>query len=194
MKKQITSADILSAQDFAQNRSEHRQKIIQIKKNRRVALGPDVTIYFENFDTLLWQIQEMLHIEKGGEEQLQDELQAYNPLVPQSNELVATVMIEIEDPLRRKTTLQQLGNFEDHLLLRFNSHILSGRPEQDIERTNSDGKTSSVHFIHWTFTPEQIHEFCHESCDIILECTHPHYSHKVVLSENTRQILMKDFE
>lgn len=194
MKKHIEKKDILSFEDFAKTRSAQRKKIIDLKKNRRVHLGKDVTVYFENYDTLLWQIQEMLHVEKGGDEQMADELAAYNPLVPQGQELVATVMIEIEDPVRRKATLHQLGNFEDHLALRFSNHTIKGQPEQDTERTNEQGKTSAVHFIHWSFTPQQITQFSTPGCDVIVECTHPNYSCKALLPEEVRQALIKDFE
>lgn len=193
MKKQITKSDLLSLEDFAKVRAEKRAEVVALKKNRRISLGPDVTLYFENYDTLLWQIQEMLYIEKGGEDQIQDELMAYNPLVPQGHELVSTVMIEIDDPIRRATTLASLGNFENHLLMRFGPHSTQGIPEADMERTTEEGKTSSVHFIHWPFTPEMILAFKAPGCDVIIECTHPLYRHKVVLTDTVRQALMNDF-
>ena len=193
MKKQITKSDLLSLEDFAKIRAEKRTEIVALKKYRRVALGPDVTLYFENHDTLWWQIQEMLYIEKGGEDQIQDELAAYNPMVPQGNELVSTVMIEIDDPIRRASTLASLGNFENHLLMRFGSHSAQGVPEDDMERTTEEGKTSSVHFIHWPFTPKMILAFKAPECDIIIECTHPLYHHKVILTDSVRLALMKDF-
>lgn len=193
MKKQITKSDLLSIEDFSKIRPEKRKEMIENKKHRRVGLGPDVTIYFENYETLLWQIQEMLYIEKGGEEQIQDELMAYNPLVPQGRELVSTVMIEIEDPIRRAETLAGLGNFENHLVLRFGSHLVQGVPEDDLERTTEEGKTSSVHFIHWPFTAEMILAFKGNDCDIILECTHPSYHHKVLLPNNVHSAVIKDF-
>lgn len=194
IKKQIHPTDILPNDEFVKIRNDYRKKIIEIKKNRRAPLGADVTFYFENYDTLLWQIQEMVYREKGGEKQILDELSAYNPLVPQGHELVATVMIEIDDPLRRNKTLHQLGHFEDHLVIRFASHQIKGQPETDTERTNEMGKTSSVHFIHWAFSKEQIEDFASPGCDVIIECTHPNYSQKALLPEATRQVLIKDFE
>jgi hypothetical protein len=98
MKKEITPADILPYETYAKERKARRAAITAMKKNRRVEVGPYATFYFENYDTMFQQIQEMLHIEKGGAEQLEDELRAYNPLIPQGNELVATIMFEINDP------------------------------------------------------------------------------------------------
>src|SRR4051794_24000297 len=109
MKKRLTKADLLSLDDFTKIRAQKRQEIIDIKKNRRVPLGLEATLFFENYDTLWWQIQEMLYIEKGGDAQVNDELLAYNPLLPQGQELVATFMIEIDDPIRRAEVLGKLG-------------------------------------------------------------------------------------
>lgn len=189
----ITKDDIIDTETFAQRRSVWRQEILDIKKNRRVALGSDVTLYFENLQTLLWQIQEMLYIEKGGEAQLEDELAAYAPLVPNGQELVSTVMIEIPDSDRRAMVLAQLGHFEFSLVLRFAGHTIQGVPEDDLERTNADGKTSSVHFIRWPFTINQIHDFKTQDPDIIIECTHPNYEHKAVLSRGVQISLAQDF-
>lgn len=194
IKKHIQPTDIMPNDEFTKIRDNYRKKIIELKKNRRVSLGPDVTFYFENYETLLWQIQEMVYREKGGEEQIRDELTAYNPLVPQGQELVATVMIEIDDPVRRHTTLHQLGHFEHHLVIRFGSHQIQGQPETDTERTNEQGKTSSVHFIHWLFTKDQLSDFVKEGCDVILECTHPQYLQKTLLPETIRKALISDFE
>lgn len=194
MKTKITEADILPLDVFSNIRSEKRREILDIKKNRRVPLGPDVTIYFENYQTLLWQIHEMLYIEKGGDEQIQDELTAYNPLVPQGQELVATVMIEIDNPQRRSEALSQLGHFENSLVMRFGPHTIHGKPEEDLDRTNEKGKTSSVHFIHWPMTQEQIQTFCQPGNDVIIECTHPKYSQKTILPEAVRLSLSGDFE
>jgi hypothetical protein len=192
MKTAIKKSDLLSLEEFAKIRPKKRQEMIQMKKKRRVSLGPDVTVHFENYATLWWQIQEMLYIEKGGEEQIEDELSAYNPLVPQGNELVSTIMIEIEDPIQRTKNLAVLGHFEHHLLMRFGPHIIHGVPEEDMERTTETGKTSSVHFIHWPFTPDMISTFKSPGCDVILECTHPRYAHKALVPEEVRSALMGD--
>src|SRR6185437_1915776 len=100
-KRRITRADIMPLADYTRERAERRRRITEVKRKRRVAVGPFATFYFENYETMWQQIHEMLYIEKGGEEQIEDELRAYNPLIPQGNELVATVMFEIDDAVRR---------------------------------------------------------------------------------------------
>src|SRR5262249_49496522 len=103
--RHITAADILPAADYAKRRKELRADIVAMKRRRRLQVGPYATLNFENFDTMRMQVQEMLHIEKGGAEQLPGELAAYNPLIPNGHELVATVLFEIDDPVRRGTFL-----------------------------------------------------------------------------------------
>jgi len=193
MKRQITKEDLLSLEEFTKIRSQKRQEILAIKKNRRVILGPEATLFFENFDTLWWQIQEMLYIEKGGEAQIADELSVYNPLMPQGQELVATFMIEIDDPIRRAQVLGSLGGIEYHLSMRFASHILVAIPEENPNRTTDSGKTSAIHFIRWVFTPEQVADFSKPQQDIIIEVTHPQFRFKTRLVEAVRLALRKDF-
>lgn len=192
MKRSITKDDLLPLDEFAKVRSQKRREMIEIKKNRRASVGPDVTLYFENFETLRWQIQEMLYIEKGGEAQIEDELLAYTPLVPQGHELVATLMIEIDDPVRRTRVLSELGGIEYHLCLRFAGHTLKAIPEEDPNRTTASGKTSSVHFLRWQLTPDQAVDFSIPHQDIIVEITHPHYSYKTLLPDPVRASLSRD--
>ena len=100
-KRQIEKEDLIHEDIYVQERKQIRKNLVEFKKNRRIALGPYATFYFESFETMLAQVQEMLHIEKGGEEQLKDELEAYNPLVPNGKELTATLMFEIDNPVSR---------------------------------------------------------------------------------------------
>lgn len=193
MKKKITRDDILDLSEFEKVRLQRRQEILGLKRKRRIALGPDATIFFESYDTMWWQVHEMLRIEKGGEEQIADELAAFNPLIPQGNELVATMMIEIGDAQRRAEVLAGLGGIEDSLKIRFAGHEVTGQAEDDIDRTTADGKASSVQFIHFIFTPEQVVDFCSESLDVVIECNHPNYLHKAILPNDTHAELMKDF-
>lgn len=194
MKKKITKEDLLSLEEFSKIRTQRRHQTIQIKKNRRVPLGPNATLFFENDQTLWWQIQEMLYIEKGGDAQMEDELLAYNPLLPQGQELVATFMIEIDDPALRAEVLGNLGGIEHHLTFRFAGHTITGRPEEDLNRTTDSGKTSAIHFIHWDFTKEQIAEFSKPHQDIIIEVTHPDFTFKTLMNETVRVALQSDFE
>ena len=199
MKRKLQQSDILSPQEFIKTRPQKHQEILGLKKNRRLSLGPDMMLYFENDQTLLWQIHEMLRIEKGGDEQIADELSAYNPLIPQkqsdgSAELVATMMIEINDLERRVQTLRLLTHIEQMISLRFADHLIKATPEDEEGRTAEDGKTSSIHFLRFLFSVEQIESFKQSNQDIILEVTHPHYTHKTLISENIRKALNIDFD
>jgi hypothetical protein len=194
MKKELTKEDLLSLEEFTKIRAQKRQETIALKKNRRVPLGSEATLFFENFDTLWWQIQEMLYIEKGGEAQIEDELLAYNPLLPQGQGLVATFMIEIDDPSRRAQVLGMLGGIERHLCFRFAGHTVTAIPEGDPNRTTESGKTSAIHFVHWTFTKEQIVDFSKPHQDVIVEVTHPRFPLKTVMAESVRKALQEDFE
>ena len=193
MKKEITPADILPYATYAKERKERRAAIAALKKDRRVAVGPHATFYFENYDTMFQQIHEMLHIEKGGDEQVADELRAYNPLIPQGNELVATVMFEIEDPVRRDAFLRQITWVEKHLYIDVGGEQVMGEAELDVERTKADGKTSSVHFVHFRFTPEQIAKFRDPAVPVMAVVGHENYHHMAMLPPATRQALAKDF-
>jgi len=190
----ITRDDILPMEKYAAERSEQRKQMTALKKNRRVAVGPDATFYFESYATMWYQIHEMLHVEKGGEEQIADELEAYNPLIPKGNELVATMMFEIEDPDRRDRILRQLGGVEETVTMTVGNEIIKAVPESDIERTKSDGKTSSVHFLHFPFTESQIEPFKQAGEKIVLGIGHEHYAHMTILPEASRASLSEDFD
>lgn len=192
-KQEITRDDIMPIGEYVKVRKQMRQDLLAIKKPRRVEIGPVATCYFECYETMRHQIQEMLYIEKGGEEQIADELSAYNPLVPKGEELVATVMFEIDDPVRRKNFLSRLGGVEETMFLQFAGETVKGVPEADVDRTNAEGKASSVQFIHFPFTAGQIAKFREAGTQVVLGFTHPSYSHMVVLAEETRAALAGDF-
>lgn len=192
-RHELTTADILPWAEYAKERAEHRKRLTAIKRNRRVEVGPYVTFYFENFDTMWIQVQEMLHIEKGGAAQLADELAAYNPLIPKGKELVATFMIEIDDALRRARVLAQLGGVEETASIEVGGERVVGKAEQDQDRTTAEGKASSVQFVHFPFTDAQIAKFKEPNTRVILGLSHPNYSHMAVLSEATRAALAGDF-
>ena len=141
-KHEITHGDILAPETYAAERKARRSQMVEVKRHRRMEVGPVCTFYFENYETMWHQIHEMLFIEKGGEEQIEDELRAYNPLIPKGNELVATVMFEIDDPIRRKAFLSRLGGVEETAFLEFAGHRVVGTPEADVDRTSADGKAS----------------------------------------------------
>ena len=191
-KTVIDRNDVLMPDAYVKVRKQLKQELVALKKNRRVEIGPVATCYFECYETMLHQINEMLYIEKGGEEQLQDELDAYASLVPNGQELTATVMFEIDDPIRRRNFLSKLGGVEETMFIRFGEEEVKGIPEDDIDRTTADGKASSVQFIHFPFSPQQIKGFM-ESDQIIMGFSHAEYAHMVVLGKATQQALSADF-
>jgi hypothetical protein len=194
MKKHVlTEADILPAAEYARNRTEWRRKVAEKKRNRRLAVGPYVTFYFESYETMWLQVQEMVYIEKGGAEQVPGELEAYNPLIPNGTELTATFMIEIDDPIRRKRVLDGLGGIEETAFLRVGGETIRGMAEADQDRTTADGKASSVQFVHFRFTAEQIAAFSTEGAEVVLGFTHPAYGHMAAVPEAVRAELTSDF-
>jgi hypothetical protein len=193
LKTTITREDILSLEDFVKVRKDKRAEVVATKKNRRVGVGPFCTFYFENYTTMWWQIHEMLFIEKGGEEQIADELAAYEPLVPKGSELVATFMIEVDDAVRRPAVLAQLTNIDQKIVLEFGAHKIRAVPEDDAERNRADGKTSSVHFLRFPFTAEQITAFRTPGTRVLLGIEHENYGHIAVMPEAVRENLSGDF-
>ena len=191
--RQITPADLIPDAEYARQRRERRMALLPIKRLRRVELGPVCTLIFESYDTMLFQVQEMLLTERGGAEQVPDELAAYNPLIPQGSELVATVMFEIDDPVRREATLARLGGVEDTFFLQVGDSRAPGLPEGDVERTREDGKTSSVHFLRFPLTADQIARFRDPATQILIGSSHEAYSHLAGLTPATRAELAKDF-
>jgi hypothetical protein len=192
-QRQITKADLLPDAEFAKVRAERRKALLPTKRLRRIDLGPICSFYFESFETMLFQVQEMLLIEKGGDAQLADELAAYNPLIPQGSELVATVMFEIEDEVRRAATLARLGGVEDHFFVQVGEDRMMGIPEGDVERTREDGKTSSVHFLRFGLQPEHLAQFRDPAVTVAIGCAHESYGHLALLSPATRAELARDF-
>ncbi len=192
-KTEITRADLLPLSVYEGQRKERRARMAAYKKNRRVEVGPFATFYFESYETMLHQIHEMLCIEKGGDAQVQDELEVYNPLIPKGRELVATVMFEIEDPERRARELARLGGAEDKIYLVVAGRRVAGKPVGNEERTREDGKTSAVHFMRFDLAPDQIAAFRQPGADIVVEFAHPNYGHMARLGEATRAALAEDF-
>ena len=192
-KREIHKSDIIPIDTYVKDRKELRKKIVNFKKNRRVALGPYATFYFESYETMLAQVQEMLYIEKGGDEQLHDELIAYNPLIPNGKELTATLMFEIDNPISRAAFLGKVGGIEEMVFMKINGETVKAVPEEDVERTSAEGKASSVQFIHFNFTDEQIQKFKSSDVDIELGMDHREYSHTTKLSKENIASLSADF-
>ena len=192
-QKIIQKSDLLAPDVYEKNRRQMRKELVEFKKDRRVPLGPYATFYFECYETMLAQVQEMLHIEKGGDEQLNDELTAYNPLIPNGKELVSTLMFEIDNPVIRATFLGKLGGVEENVFIKIDNDIIYGKPEIDVDRTSAEGKASSVQFIHFDFDQNQISKFKGNNVSIELGIDHKEYSHSTKLSESTIKALSSDF-
>lgn len=193
-KRQLTRADIMPVGDYAAVRRERRREITELKRRRRLEVGPFATFNFENYATMWQQVQEMLYIEKGGEAQIADELEAYNPLIPQGRELVATVMIEIDEPVRRANVLARLGGIEDTAFLEIGGERISGEADPTRENTSPEGKASSVQFIRFPFTAAQIAQFRKPGARILAGFDHPNYGHLTVVPEAVRAALAEDFD
>lgn len=193
-EKQITRDDVLEMSAYRAIRATKRAEMVAIKRDRRVAVGPDATFYFESHDTMWWQIHEMLYIEKGGEEQIPDELAAYNPLIPQGRELIATLMFEIDDPDRRKIVLSSLGGVEEACVLSIAGKEIVGVAEADLDRTTADGKASSVQFVHFTLSDAQADAFKQPETQVMLGINHPNYGHMAILSGPVRTALSADLD
>ena len=191
--KIVEKTDLLPAATYIKDRKKIRKDLVELKKNRRLQLGPYATFYFESFETMLGQIQEMLHIEKGGDEQLKDELAAYNPLVPKGNELVTTLMFEIDNPITRADFLGKVGGIEEKVYLKVGGESIKAIPETDVDRTSAEGKASSVQFLHFVFSEKQIKKFKDLSTEIIIGIDHNLYNHKEKVLDNIRGSLIKDF-
>lgn len=192
MKRAISRDDIMPMDRYAAERKALRGQLVAMKRHRRMAVGPDCTFYFENYETMWHQVHEMLYIEKGGEEQIPDELAAYNPLIPKGRELVATVMFEIEDPVRRQAFLSKLGGIEEAAFLQIGEESILGRPETEVDRTSAAGKASSVQFLHFPLTDAQAARFKTGRDQVLIGFRHPGYGHMAVMSDEVRQALGQD--
>ena len=191
--KIIDTKDILPNDEYGLIRKEKRNKILSYKKLRRISVGPYATFYFESYRTMLYQIQEMLFVEGAPDGQLEDELIAYNPLVPQGSDLVTTLMFEINDERIRTAFLSSIGNVEEYIFIMVGDEKIKARFEDDIERTNSKGKASSVHFLHFDFSDIQKNEFLSKRSKVCLGIEHASYSHIAILNEENIKTLSSDF-
>jgi hypothetical protein len=189
--RKIVPEDLLSAAEYEAQRKTLKANLLPLKKLRRVEVGPFATFYFENYATMWLQVQEMLRIEKGGDEQVPGELSAYNPLIPQGDELIATMMLEIEDSERRNKILLTLGGIEETVFMEIGHERINATPTEYDDRTTADGKTSSVHWLRFRLTPDQIARFIKQR--VVLGVGHRNYGHMAVLGDETKETLAKDF-
>jgi hypothetical protein len=192
-QRTIIVQDILSADQYQAVRADKKAEAIERKKLTRMSVGPNATILFETWDSMWLQIQEMLRIEKGGEVQIPDELAAYAPMVPNGSELTATVLFEIDDPVRRDRFLRSIGGVENHLAIEVAGQLVRARPEGDIERTRErDNKASAVHFFHFDFTPEAIAVWKSGQGNAMVMIDHPNYGHAALVCAASREFLARE--
>jgi len=193
-KHEITRGDIMAMDDYAKVRRDRRHTITEVKRHRRLGVGPHATFYFESFETMWMQIHEMLFIEQGGEAQIDDELAAYNPLIPKGRELVATMMIEIDDEAQRRALLSRLGGVEATIELSLGERVIKAVAEADIDRTTADGKASAVHFVHFPFSDDDVARFRDPAVRLTLGITHVAYGHLAIVPDAMRAALAADFD
>ena len=189
----IEKSDILSRDEYKSKRKGLREKMVLRKRFRRVDIGPYVTMYFENKDTIVHQINEMVYIENGGEEQINDEILAYKSLIPDGQELVATVMIEIDNPIKRAEFLSKMGGFEETINIKLHDQEIKGKAELDGDRTTADGKASSVQFVHFEFDEEAVKSIKNNIDNVSISINHEGYRHSAILNTDTVKELIKDF-
>ena len=194
LKKRLTRADILPIEQYVRERREHRRRVSEIKRNRRVEVGPFCAFYFENANTMWHQIHEMLYIERGGEAQITDELAAYNPMIPDGSDLSATMMVEIEEPLRRDAMLHRLGGIEHRTFLMLGGERVAGVADATRENTSPDGKASAVQFLKFPLSVAQKEKFRDPAVPAMLGIDHPAYGHMATISGATRRALADDLE
>ena len=194
-RRALTRADIMDMADYARVRRERRAAITALKRRRRLAIGPFATFHFECFETMWMQVHEMLHIERGGEEQIAGELEAYNPLIPRGDALIATLMLEIDDPGRRERELYRLADIEGSVRMDVGGAVVAAEPiEDEVARTSEDGKTSSIHFLRFPFPPAEAAQFRTPGTRVVLGIEHPAYGHLAVMPEETRVALADDLD
>ena len=193
-QRQLTRDDFLPPAEYQPVRRERRRRLSEVKRQRQVEIGPIAIIHFENLETVRHQIQEMLYIEKGGDAQLKEELEAYGPLIPQGTELVATVMFEIDDPVRRGAELMRLGGIENHAYIDVDGQRVRSEPDPTRENTSAEGKASAVQFLKFTFALDLISRFKTPGAQIFVGFDHPNYAHMIALPDSARSALAEDFD
>jgi len=193
-QRQLTRDDFLPPAEYQPVRRERRLRLSEVKRQRQVEIGPIAIMHFENLETVRHQIQEMLYIEKGGDAQLKEELEAYGPLIPQGTELVATVMFEIDDPVRRGAELMRLGGIENHAYIDVDGQRVRSEPDPTRENTSAEGKASAVQFLKFTFALDLISRFKTPGAQIVVGFDHPNYAHMIALPDSARSARAEDFD
>jgi hypothetical protein len=194
--KRLEVSDLYSLEEYHKIRADFRAKVLEHKRNRQVALGPSATLYFEDRLTMQYQVQEMLRIERIFEEEaIQEELGAYNPLIPDGSNFKATFMIEFPDAEERRRQLQRLGGIEDNVYAQVQGfERVVAYADEDLERSSDEGKTSAVHFLRFELTAEMAGAL-KQGALLGMGVEHPNYAHRVeAVDEAVRQSLVADLD
>ena len=193
--EKLKRADLWNLEDYAERRQDFRDYVLAHKENRKVHLGEHATLLFEDRLTMHYQIQEMLRVERIFEAAgIEDELNAYNPLIPDGSNLKATFLIEYEDPEERKQALTQLLGIEDEVWIQVTGFDpVWAIADEDMERENEE-KTSSVHFLRFEFSPEMI-AAAKNGAALAVGIDHSNYMVRVnALADEVRTALLADFD
>ena len=194
MTQLIQRADLMSLEQYAEQRPAFRQQVLAHKKHRQIALGPNATLYFEDRLTLLYQIQEMLRIEKVFEaDGINEELEAYNPMVPDGCNFKATFMIEYADPVVRAAQLEKMIRIEDLVWMQVGTHDKNWSiADEDLDRSN-DTKTSAVHFLRFELG-EALAAELKAGADWRIGVQHAIYTYDLAIEGETRESLLNDLD
>jgi hypothetical protein len=192
--RKVTREDILGLREYEKVRPEKVKYITELKKRRRVQVGDIVTFVFENYDTVWFQIQEMIRAERMvKEEDIQFEIDTYNDLIPEKNQLSATMFIEIPDAEERRRTLPKLVGIHDCVYLHIgNRHSVRAEADEKSKRDYEEGKASVVHFLKWTLTPEQVEAF--KVSPVRIEINHENYKALADIPPEVKEELIRDLE
>jgi hypothetical protein len=192
--KPLTAKDLFTLEQYAINRLEFRARVLAHKRDRQVPIGPNATLYFEDALTIQYQVQEMLRVERVFEpEGIREELDSYNPLIPDGSNLKATFMLEYPDIEERRQALAKLMNIAERVWLKVDDcEVVRPVADEDIERETED-KTSSVHFLRFELLPDMVRAL-KSGAPLAIGIDHPNYRYQVDVPENVRRSLAGDLD
>jgi glycerol-3-phosphate dehydrogenase subunit C len=190
----LTTQDLYSLEQYSTMRADFKRAAVAHRRQRQVRLGDHMTLHFEDVQTIKYQIQEMLYIEKTFDRQgIQDELDAYTPLIPTGTNLKATLTIEYDDPAVRAQKLKELHQVEDKIYIKVEGHQpVFAVADEDMDRSN-DTKTAAVHFLRFELTPEMISDIRELDRAFTVGVDHPAYSQYTRVDVATKEMLIRDF-
>lgn len=192
--KKIAIDDLQSNEAYAAQRPAFRKAMIEHKNNRRVALGPNATLHFEDYMTMRYQVQELMRAEHiANVDEIREELEAYNPLIPDGQNLKVTFMLEYPDESERRQQLARLIGIEHKISIQVGEHDpVYPIANEDLQRSTEE-KTSSVHFLRFEF-PRQAIQLARDGAPWAIRCEHENYRYETTLADNVRASLIKDFD